>query len=120
MLENSNKNINPLSDSIKDKEKSLELENVKNAAKINPPNESNPKSPNELQMISQDKSYIRHRFDDFDDKGNIICKFQCQTYWAKQFLAVRSCYFKEFESDENYIRSLSMSSRWTAQGLYCF
>jgi len=73
------------------------------------------KSANEKQMISQNKSYIRSRFDDVDEKGNIICKFQCQIYWAKQFEAVRQCYFKDVDN-ENYIRSLCMSSSWTAQG----
>ena len=73
------------------------------------------KSANEKQMISQDKSYIRSRFDDVDEKGNVICKFQCQVYWAKQFEAVRQCYFQDVDN-ENYIRSLCMSSSWTAQG----
>ncbi len=73
------------------------------------------KSTNEKQMISQNKSYIRHRFNDTDEDGNVTCKFQCQIYWAKQFEAVRACYFKE-EDNENFIRSLSMSSRWSAQG----
>ena len=73
------------------------------------------KSKTEKQMTSQYKSYIRHRFDDCDDKGNVLCRFQCQIYWAKQFEAVRSCYFKDYDN-ENFIRSLSMSSKWFAQG----
>jgi hypothetical protein len=73
-------------------------------------------SANEKQMTSQDKSIIRHRFDDYDDRGNLISKFHCQVYYAKQFEALRSCYFKEEESRENFIRSLATSSRWSAQG----
>ncbi|RYH31547.1 hypothetical protein EON65_02425 [archaeon] len=73
-------------------------------------------SPNERQMISQDKSNIRVRFDDYDDEGNMLCKFQCQIFWAKQFEAVRNCYFKEEENRENFVRSLAMTNRWVAQG----
>jgi hypothetical protein len=73
-------------------------------------------SPNEKQMMSQDKSNIRIRFNDYDDRGNLICKFQCQIYYAKQFEAVRTCYFNEEDSRENYIRSLAMTARWVAQG----
>lgn len=93
---------------------------VKSFIKADPPvapaNAEREKSVIEKQMISQNKSYIRHRFDDMDEKGNATCKFQCQIYWAKQFEAVRQCYFNETDN-ENFIRSLSMSSRWTAQGL---
>lgn len=77
--------------------------------------QANARSQNEKQMVSQDKSYIRHRFDDIDDKGTVICKFQCQTYWAKQFEAVRQCYFKD-DDRECYIRSLATSQAWAALG----
>ncbi len=73
-------------------------------------------SMNEKQMMSQDKSNIRIRFNDYDDRGNLICKFQCQIYYAKQFEAVRTCYFNEEDSRDNYIRSLAMTARWVAQG----
>lgn len=78
-------------------------------------NEQREKSANEKQMISQNKFFIRHRFEDEDEKGNTLCKFQCLVYWSKQFEAVRQCYFNEADN-ENYIRSLSTSNRWTAQG----
>ena len=92
-------------------------------------------------MISQNKSYIRVRFDDMDDRGNILCKFQCQVYWATQFEAVRACYLKDAGSpparseaggvaatgavpeaaaglsfNDNFVRSLAMSERWSASG----
>lgn len=73
-------------------------------------------SANEKQMTSQDKSNIRHRFDDYDDRGNLVCKFQCQVYFAKQFEAVRNCYFGEEDQRDNFIRSLAMSAKWSAQG----
>lgn len=73
------------------------------------------KTINEKQMISQDKSFISIRFDDTDDKGNVTCKFQCQIFWAKQFEALRNCYFKD-EDNENFIKSLSLSNSWSAQG----
>eukprot|EP01038_Epipyxis_sp_PR26KG_P010221 gene10221-13751_t len=85
-------------------------------------NKSDPllnKSNNEKQMTSQSKSYIRHRFDDVDERGNVLCKFQCQIHWAKQFEAVRACYFNDYDPDsnnENFIRSLAMTSRWSATG----
>jgi hypothetical protein len=76
-------------------------------------------STNEKQLTSQDKSIIRHRFDDYDDRGNLTCKFQCQVFYSKQFEALRCCYFDEDNSDgckDNFIRSLAMSARWSAQG----
>lgn len=81
----------------------------------NKADQSSQRSQNEKQMVSQDKSYIRHRFDDHDDRGNVVCKFQCQTYWAKQFEAVRACYFKGDER-ESYLRSLATSKSWATQG----
>eukprot|EP01035_Chromulina_nebulosa_P017670 gene17670-23259_t len=69
----------------------------------------------EKQLLSQRKSHIKHRFEDIDDKGNVLCKFQCQSYWATQFEALRFAYFNE-RDNEHYIRSLSMSNRWVTQG----
>jgi hypothetical protein len=77
--------------------------------------QANARSQTEKQMVSQDKCFIRHRFDDFDDRGNVNCKFQCQTYWAKQFEALRSCYFKG-DDRQSYIRSLATSRAWAALG----
>lgn len=85
---------------------------------------------NEKQLMSQDKSNIRIRFDDVDDRGTLLCKFSCQIYWAKQFEALRTCYFRDThdstygssntgnsnEARENYLRSLALSARWSAQG----
>jgi hypothetical protein len=76
---------------------------------------ANARSQNEKQLMSQDKCYIRHRFDDLDERGNVSCKFQCQTYWAKQFEALRTCYFKG-DDKEGYLRSLATSRAWAALG----
>jgi hypothetical protein len=73
------------------------------------------KCANEQQMISQNKSYIRHRFEDVDESGNLLCKFQVQIYWAKQFHAVRNCFFAD-SSPLDFIRSLSGANKWNAQG----
>lgn len=88
---------------------------TRNIPKVDPTNASREKSPIEKQMVSQNKRIIRHKFEDRDEKGNVACKFQCYVYFAKQFEALRQCYFNE-KDNENFIRSLSMSRRWTAQG----
>ena len=67
------------------------------------------------KMMSQKKSHVRHRFEDKDWKGKSICKFMCESHWAVQFEAVRSAFLKE-DSNEGFIRSLAMSSKWVAQG----
>jgi 1-phosphatidylinositol-3-phosphate 5-kinase len=67
------------------------------------------------KMMSQKKSHIRHRFEDKDWKGKSICKFMCESHWAVQFEAVRTAFLKD-ESNEGFIRSLAMSSKWIAQG----
>jgi hypothetical protein len=69
----------------------------------------------EKQLLSQRKSHIKHRFEDHDDKGNVICKYQCQTYWSTQFEAVRAAYLTEDEN-EQFIRSLSMTKNWLVKG----
>lgn len=69
----------------------------------------------EKQLLSQRKSHIKHRFEDHDEKGNITCKFQCQTYWATQFEAVRAVYLNE-DDNEHYIRSLAMTKSWLVKG----
>lgn len=73
---------------------------------------------NERQLTSQRKSHIKHRFEDVDDKGNTTCKFWCTAHWAAQFEAVRVGYLGAKDPDfaEHYIRSLSLSHRWSAQG----
>jgi hypothetical protein len=88
---------------------------ARNIPKVDPANAGREKSPIEKQMISLNNRTIRHKFEDRDEKGNVVCKFQCYVYFAKQFEALRQCYFNE-QDNENYIRSLSMSRMWTAQG----
>ena len=66
-------------------------------------------------MLSQQKSHIKHRFADVDEKGNTLCKFMCQTYWATQFQAVRKAFLGK-PDDEGYISSLSVARAWNAQG----
>lgn len=72
-------------------------------------------SVREATLISQRKTHIKHRFSDMDDKNNITCKFICHTFWATQFQALRAEYLDD-DDDEGYIRSLSLASRWNAQG----
>lgn len=70
------------------------------------------------------QSHIRHRFEDVDERGNTLCKFVINIFWASQFEAVRVGYFSELEAgdlgscdhNEGYLRSLSMSSKWVVQG----
>jgi len=69
----------------------------------------------EQQMLSQQTSHIKHRFADVDEKGNTLCKFMCQTYWATQFQAVRQAFLGK-PDDEGYILSLSVARPWNAQG----
>ena len=71
----------------------------------------------ENQMLSTQKTHIKHRFADMNEKGNTICKFVCQAYWATQFAAVRRAFCGNSEEDEiGYLRSLSMAHPWNAQG----
>lgn len=67
------------------------------------------------KMISQKKSQIRIQFADKGLRGNTICKFVCDIHWAAQFEALRAAFLKE-EDNDGFIRSLSMTSRWLAQG----
>ena len=67
-------------------------------------------------MLSQQKSHIKHRFADMDSKGNTLCKFMCQTYWATQFRAVRRAFLGTEDRDEGFIQSLSVARAWDAQG----
>jgi len=71
----------------------------------------------ERDLLSTRKTHIKHRFADMDEKGNTLCKFVCQTYWATQFAAVRKAYFGACEEEElGFLRSLSMAQPWNAQG----
>merc|ERR1712167_60588 len=71
----------------------------------------------ENQMLSTQKTHIKHRFADMNEKGNTICKFVCQAYWTTQFVAVRRAFCGNSEEDEiGYLRSLSMARPWNAQG----
>jgi hypothetical protein len=74
-----------------------------------------PISSRESILTDRRKTHIKHRFSDFDDKNNITCKFICHVYWAMQFQALRA-EFLDDDEDEGFIRSLSLSSRWNAQG----
>jgi Phosphatidylinositol-4-phosphate 5-Kinase len=85
----------------------------------------------ERQMLNRNKSHIKHTFRDVDEKGQVICKFVCTTYWATQFQAVRKSFLsgkgvkienKEsaLRSDEDveqsYIESLLSAHSWAASG----
>eukprot|EP00629_Pelagomonadales_sp_RCC1024_P016914 CAMPEP_0119289286 /NCGR_PEP_ID=MMETSP1329-20130426/38774_1 /TAXON_ID=114041 /ORGANISM="Genus nov. species nov., Strain RCC1024" /LENGTH=1488 /DNA_ID=CAMNT_0007290085 /DNA_START=1173 /DNA_END=5636 /DNA_ORIENTATION=- len=71
----------------------------------------------ERELLSPRKSHVKHRFADIDERGNTLCKFVCQTYWATQFAAVRQAYIGLGKGEElGYLRSLSMAQPWNAQG----
>jgi 1-phosphatidylinositol-3-phosphate 5-kinase len=75
------------------------------------------KDASELELLSPRKSHVKHRFADIDEKGNTLCKFVCQTYWATQFAAVRQAYIGHGKREElGYLQSLSMAQPWNAQG----
>jgi hypothetical protein len=69
----------------------------------------------EAQMMSAQKSHIKHRFADVDEKGNTLCKFMCHTFWATQFAAVRRAFLGE-PKDVGFLQSLGVARQWDAQG----
>jgi len=69
----------------------------------------------EAQMMSPQKSHIKHRFADVDEKGNTLCKFMCHTFWATQFAAVRRAFLGE-PRDVGFLQSLGVARQWDAQG----
>lgn len=71
--------------------------------------------PLEKQLLSQKKTHIKHRFEDLNDRGEVMHKFQCHVYWATQFEAIRSIYLKDIENEE-FIRSLSTINNWNTKG----
>ena len=68
----------------------------------------------ENQMLSTQKTHIKHRFADMNEKGNTICKFVCQAYWTTQFVAVRRAFCGNSEEDEIGYTS---PSPWLAHGM---
>jgi hypothetical protein len=90
-----------------------------NEKEPNGPATGEPTSPQPISresiLTDRRKTHIKHRFSDFDDKNNIMCKFISTIYWAVQFAALRA-EFLDDDDDEGFIRSLSLSSRWNAQG----
>jgi hypothetical protein len=85
----------------------------------------------ERRMLVRSKSHIKHTFRDFDEKGNVTCKFVCTTYWATQFHAVRQVFLSQTakklddddteppsasENEQSYIESLSLAYSWAASG----
>jgi len=81
----------------------------------------------ERRMLNRNKSHIKHTFRDVDEKGQVICKFVCTTYWATQFHAVRQGFLckktpgqvdsaESQEVEQNYIESLSSAYSWAASG----
>jgi len=82
-----------------------------------PASNTNPGASRESTLISQRKTHIKHRFNDVDQKTDVIsCKFICHIFYATQFRAVREEYLKDDDDDEGFIRSLSMADQWNAQG----
>ena len=82
----------------------------------------------ERRMLIRNKTHIKHTFRDFDEKGQVTCKFVCTSYWATQFQAVREVFLSpKPEGDESntssgsdieqsYIESLSSAATWAASG----
>jgi len=85
----------------------------------------------ERRMLVRGKSHIKHTFRDFDEKGNVTCKFVCTTYWATQFHAVRQVFLANASSKQDthendsqltseveqcYVESLSCAYTWAASG----
>lgn len=80
----------------------------------------------ERRMLNRNKSHIKHTFRDVDEKGTVICKFVCTTYWATQFHAVRQGFLcdktgqpdrpENQEIEQSYIESLSSAYAWAASG----
>ncbi|CAN0187402.1 unnamed protein product, partial [Phaeothamnion confervicola] len=94
-------------------------------------------------MRSKHKSHVKHRFNDTDEKGNTVCKFVCQAFWASQFHALRRACTSggvgaeaaaesrgegsvasrgggtaaaKADIEEDFVRSLGVASRWDAKG----
>jgi hypothetical protein len=85
----------------------------------------------ERRMLMRSKSHIKHTYRDFDEKGQVTCKFVCTTYWATQFHAVRQVFLSRSsgkpdattgdsaepsEIEQSYVESLSTTSLWDASG----
>lgn len=88
----------------------------------------------EKRMLGRNKTHVKHSFRDYDEKATHIAKFQCTTFWATQFQAVRQAFLKESSNDdgqtvsynnstfatnaieENYVKSLSASLIWAVSG----
>jgi hypothetical protein len=77
----------------------------------------------ERQMLTRNKSHIKHTFRDFDMKGQPTCKFVCTTYWATQFQAVRNVFLSPngsslsgLDAEESFVESLSSAYSWAASG----
>lgn len=82
----------------------------------------------ERRMLIRNKTHIKHTFRDFDEKGQVTCKFVCTSYWATQFQAVREVFLSPSPSSEesgkvlgsdieqSYIESLSTAATWAASG----
>lgn len=85
----------------------------------------------ERRMLGRSKSHIAHTYRDFDEKGQVTCKFKCTTYWATQFHAVRQVFLSRnsgkgdgaavdgsepSEIEQSYVESLSSTAQWDASG----
>jgi len=76
----------------------------------------------ERRMLVRNKSHIKHTFRDFDEEGQLTCRFVCTSYWATQFDAVRQAFLSEANGkggekvEQNYIESLSSAYSWAASG----
>jgi 1-phosphatidylinositol-3-phosphate 5-kinase len=90
----------------------------------------------ERRLLQRGKSHIKHHFRDVDEKDQTLCKYVCTSYWATQFQALRRVFlggseatpssgkqperegdeFGHLDDDSGYIKSLSTSFFWEANG----
>jgi 1-phosphatidylinositol-3-phosphate 5-kinase len=85
----------------------------------------------ERRMLGRSKAHIAHTYRDFDEKGQVTCKFKCTTYWATQFHAVRQVFLSRSsgkgegtasdgsepsEIEQSFVESLSSTAQWDASG----
>lgn len=106
---------------------------------MSPTDPTNPKQATtandvERRMLNRRKSHIKVTFRDYDEKGQVKCKFVCTSYWATQFHALREVFLlslhatkntereevndgaSHFDPEQGYVDSLSSAESWAASG----
>jgi len=92
----------------------------------------------ERRLLQRGKSHVKHHFRDVDEKNQTLCKYVCTSYWSTQFQALRRIFlgeggalggeggggrvaaeegdFSHLDDDSGFIKSLSTSFFWEANG----